>query len=45
MYRDLVWCTWCEWRGTVIKGSDICPNCGKDGNLAWQDEDNQEVEA
>jgi len=42
--KDLVKCCNCGWKGKVKLGESICPNCNGVGFLAWQDEDNQEVE-
>jgi len=42
--KDLVECCNCGWKGTVELGAEECPNCKTKGHLAWQDENNQEVE-
>ena len=42
--KDLVKCCNCGWKGTVKIGIEECPNCKMLGCLAWQDENNQEVE-
>ena len=42
--RDLVKCCNCGWHGTVETGCDVCPNCKKEGCLAWQNENRQEVD-
>ncbi len=42
--RDWVKCCNCEWQGTIEIGKEICPNCNKEGCLAWVDENKQEVE-
>lgn len=44
MWKDLVKCCWCMWKGTVDRGAEECPSCHTKGHLAWQDPDNPEVE-
>ena len=44
MPADHVTCTWCGEEMYVHIGEEICPNCKKEGCLAWVDNEEQEVE-
>jgi len=43
MWKDLVKCCNCGFKGTVEIGEEKCPKCHKIGCLAWQDENKQEI--
>ena len=44
MPADHVICTWCDAESYIPVGEEICPNCKKEGCLAWFDYEEQEVD-
>lgn len=44
MYKDNVKCCNCGFDGLVNFGEEICPQCEKEGFLAWKEGEPQEVE-
>nr|WP_319776021.1 hypothetical protein [uncultured Sphaerochaeta sp.] len=41
---DNVKCSNCGFDGLVETGACTCPICGKEGTLAWKDNEEQEIE-
>jgi len=44
MIADHVKCNWCDTESFIPIGEEVCPNCNKEGYLAWVDEENPEIE-
>lgn len=44
MIADNVKCINCGEEMFVVRGTEICPKCKKDGVLSWVDNDNQEID-